>query len=829
MAAWVSAHARNLSLCCGTAVVALWTLLRHISNGVNFDVVGQIGLAEQWANGQMAGAQLGATNYLLKIPFYLLVNAVHALTPMNRILLAALVFNILTFVLLFVLYEKIMDLYGVKHRTWLYLAMAWLATIAGNVFWVDYANSRNLETVGGILFIYLALKYLKYQRNITLLIMGVTGSVVFFADPIQLYVCGAGVSIFVTVRMVLKPSRTNALRAIAISGITATGYLGSQALQILAQKFLHVSLLVPPNTSPLLSIDNLAGTLKGLATSTLKIFGADFAAPPYQINSIRELLNGIVVTLLAYLLIKTAFSQNNRKLFGMMLAVIATNYFVYIASGQVLQWETSRYLVMVPLLVLVLIAICGDRIQVKNRQRIQYAWLLLILVGATMLVGALAISWPARHAKDAHIGELVSFMQKGKYKYAVSSRGAGITTTYFSEGKAIVLPMACGSDHKLSPTTLFYDSAAFQNFNNYNQDVPVILQGNEIRFGANVCTKSDIISQFGRPEREQAIPGVGSAIIYKASNIHGSKRKVTVITNNSNLGKLTDCKAGTLDVIAAHPDDDLLFMNPDLAKQITNKCVRSVFVTAGDDGRHSDYWKDRQRGIEAAYASLMGVPNVWSDGPTTINNHAIQSRSLATRPNVGLIFLHLPDGGVDGKGFASTGHVSLEEIASQNNKVLRTIDGNTGYTYAELTNLISSIVVTDKPDTIYTHLSTGRLSVGDHSDHHVVGRIAIRARSIAKSTAEVSRYVGYPSNGLPVNLTPTESLQKRQTFYAYASSDSAICISANACSIEATYGKYFSRSYKIQQYRHTATVNKRYAEPATPKQIILLKLLQDLR
>ena len=78
--------------------------------------------------------------------------------------------------------------------------------------------------------------------------------------------------------------------------------------------------------------------------------------------------------------------------------------------------------------------------------------------------------------------------------------------------------------------------------------------------------------------------------------------------------------------ITAHPDDDLLFMNPDLAASIAvGNNVTLVVLTAGDDwandmmadqshnacGRltHDDpdaYWRDRERGLLDAYSFMAG-------------------------------------------------------------------------------------------------------------------------------------------------------------------------------------------------------------------------------
>ncbi len=804
---WGLENARILSLIGGTGIVGLWTVIRHITNGVNFDVVGQIGVAQQWAHGQMSGTQLGATSYLLKMPFYYVVNALHFLSPMNRILLIALVFNLLTFILLFLMFEKILKLYAVKQTSWLYLGMAWLATIAGNVFWLDYANSRNLETVGGIFFIYLILEFLCYSRLRTVVWLTLTSSVVFFADPLQFYVCGLGTSIFVISRWLLRRSPTNLLQMTGVLAAIASGYALSLGFIQLVKHFLHVSFLAISNNHASISISNLATSLRAIAINTLKIFGVDFYKRPYGFNSVRELLNAFVLLAIVVILIRVLIKSYKKTSSGLITTLIVVNYLAYVASGQVLGWQTSRYLIMVPLFIILLLASGGDQLKGKYASIIRYTWVSVVLISTVMLVGALVNSWPGRHTKDSHIYTLVSYMRQNNYAYALSSRDAGITATYFSGGKNTVLPMACQPDHAIEPTNLFFDNSGFLNLNLYSKDTPVIVPYGGIEFGPYTCTVADIIAQFGSPQRQEAIVGFGTGLVYSGDKIQFSgsnnpkigRRLLDKMTakQSSALPHLSGCSKGTLDVIVAHPDDDLLFMNPDLKNQLSVRCVRTIYVTAGDDGRHTGYWMRRQSGIEAAYASMIGLPNEWNDSLITLDDHNILTRTLNGYGAASLVFLRLPDGGTSGAGFADTGFSSIKNLYDNRKLVLSTIDGRSTYNYSQLAKIISSIIFADKPDRIFTSLSGGYLSSGDHSDHLQVGLLAVNAKASTKSRAILTQYVGYPSNSLPANLSTEQTAQKKAVFDVYASEDSAICIHLNNCQIiESTYGNYFSRMYK---------------------------------
>jgi hypothetical protein len=519
---WPLARIRLISLWGGSLIVVLWTVLRHITNGINFDVVGQIGLADQWARGFHTSAELGVTNYVLKLPLYALINTLHFISPMHRILFAALVCNVATYLLLCLIINKILDLYAVKDRTWLYLAMVWLATIAGSVFWVDYANSRNLETVGGIVFLYLILKYLKTLQRSVLGGAVIIGSFIFFADTLQIYVFGAGALLYVFVRLVIRRSRMHLKQALLVGGTVAGAFIGSKLLFVLVKLVLPVSFLSLPSSKPAFNVSTIIHTLTGVLQSSLQVFGADPFKHPIGLNSIRELLNMVIVLGLFIFITKLLLARRPQNFpSGLLAAAVIANIAIYAFSGQSLQHDTSRYLVMLPIISVVFIGLSGHSLDRKH-QAVQRAWLVVILLSTVLVVGALGISWPQRHAKDQHIYQTVSYLQHSGFTYAIGSRETGVTSTYFAQGGTIVLPLGC-ADHRLIKDNLFYDIGAFDRLNAYTGEVPIILQDNAIRFGANNCALSDIVRQFGLPKREQLIPGVGTAEIYDSIKIKNIK------------------------------------------------------------------------------------------------------------------------------------------------------------------------------------------------------------------------------------------------------------------------------------------------------------------
>ena len=107
--------------------------------------------------------------------------------------------------------------------------------------------------------------------------------------------------------------------------------------------------------------------------------------------------------------------------------------------------------------------------------------------------------------------------------------------------------------------------------------------------------------------------------------------------------------------VVAHEDDDVLFMNPDIADAIADHEVTVAYTTAGDLGYpESDaYWIDRERGALEAYTFMLtgvSAPAYDSDHSAIPDGWVASLVDLAglsavqyQRDHVTLVFLRLSD------------------------------------------------------------------------------------------------------------------------------------------------------------------------------------------
>ncbi|HYH36439.1 MAG TPA: PIG-L family deacetylase [Candidatus Saccharimonadales bacterium] len=260
----------------------------------------------------------------------------------------------------------------------------------------------------------------------------------------------------------------------------------------------------------------------------------------------------------------------------------------------------------------------------------------------------------------------------------------------------------------------------------------------------------------------------------------------------------TRCQSPTIMNIVAHQDDDLLFMNPDLQHDIAaGHCVRTVYLTAGDAGGHRPYWLAREQGSEAAYSEMTGSKAAWMHQTVRLpDGQFVTVANPRGNDKISLIFLHLPDGNVDGRGFRASQNKSLAALEGKRIGDVQAVDFQSVYSGQELTDALIQLMRVYEPSQIRTQSNHAGEYYRDHSDHQATGRFVVRAHQQYGSHIPLVFYMGYPVHELPPNVEGEALDRKVAAFSAYAAYDNSVCRTLESCQQNTVYGIYLLRQYR---------------------------------
>jgi hypothetical protein len=230
---------------------------------------------------------------------------------------------------------------------------------------------------------------------------------------------------------------------------------------------------------------------------------------------------------------------------------------------------------------------------------------------------------------------------------------------------------------------------------------------------------------------------------------------------------------------AAHEDDWQLFMNPDAYDDVRSQATKVVFVylTAGDAGagsgnagRSQPYYLARENGAKMSVMFMADgerTPARAETSTVTVSGHAVVRWAYR---NTASYFLRLPDGNMEGAGYAATGWQSLQRLHQVERSSIEAVDGSTIYRdWSDLTATLREVIASERQsaEAVWTNIPDPDASRngGDHSDHRYV------AAAVIDAVADVpcinrALYLDYAAAALGENLTTPEREVKAATFAA---------------------------------------------------------------
>jgi LmbE family N-acetylglucosaminyl deacetylase len=256
-------------------------------------------------------------------------------------------------------------------------------------------------------------------------------------------------------------------------------------------------------------------------------------------------------------------------------------------------------------------------------------------------------------------------------------------------------------------------------------------------------------------------------------------------------------------VVVAHEDDDLLFAEPDVIDAVrAGTGVTMVYVTAGNGTGGTGAADKRYVALQSAYADAAGASrDAWSCGWIIVDGHVAQHCRLDAG-KLSFVFLGYPDGGVEGEYARSLLHLWEGTIAGAD-----TIAQDVAhYDREALIAALASIVATTQPKTVRT-LEVAATHGHDHSDHMIVGALAVLAVARAASSAELVSYRGYDIQDEPTNKLGALFSDDFGVLAHYEACATGCAACGDACTtIVTSHVVYLGRRYAVGFRRATGVL-----------------------
>ena len=235
--------------------------------------------------------------------------------------------------------------------------------------------------------------------------------------------------------------------------------------------------------------------------------------------------------------------------------------------------------------------------------------------------------------------------------------------------------------------------------------------------------------------------------------------KLTTHANDSTPSQ----KVRTTLNFVAHQDDDLLFMNPDIASDMqAGDRVWVVYLTAGEvpPGNY-EYAKKRVEGEYAAYARAAHVPNRWTQETIYYGGHELSSSTLnGTRVRLVFTYIHAAD------SFHGEPYGDLWRMRHDETFEAFPLDGRASYTHDELVDTLREMIYAVNPDLIRTQNT--QFEPKDHVDHTSAAIFAAEADTIDGATMiERSEYFDYQIGDFKENYTGYWVREKTAIWHTY--------------------------------------------------------------
>jgi hypothetical protein len=431
-----------------TLAVVVNTLYVFVTESLHGDVVAQQLIISQWLNDVPADqAIIGPTNYLLKFPFYYLIEGwLSWVSPFVRLIGTALLFNVIGWLLILIFTFKVANVFQASKSQKVILGwiLLFISLISASVFWLSYPNSRNIE-IGLIivaLFWIMSIFINKQNRLFSAAACSIFLGVIFTNDQYAIFAIGLPVGLFFVWKMILAFKKSDT--AGKISALYAGGTIGGgTAIYLLLIKLINLLTpvhLVSKDSQPSPSItqlwENTIAVLDGVA-KTLGVYTSNLPNPRFLLFYIA---NFLIFCYLVYVMLK----RRNRPVGVLSASIFLWISIVIIAVAILTSLVAQRYMIIVPFMLGLYVALTLK----PSRKVINLLAFMVIVSGMALILATLpatvrGVKNQRWHEINSETYSIINTAEEHSITKGYVSLLYAQTVSYMSDRKVTALPLSC--------------------------------------------------------------------------------------------------------------------------------------------------------------------------------------------------------------------------------------------------------------------------------------------------------------------------------------------------------------------------------------------------
>jgi hypothetical protein len=297
------------------------------------------------------------------------------------------------------------------------------------------------------------------------------------------------------------------------------GFVGSKLLISLCGHVLQVHIVAAASASP-----HSLSMLWQSVFATGKSF-VDLYAGAADAGKLREVVNLLFLVVGGISFVYAASRRLlPKRLTLLVVSVIAVDSVVYIASGQALQGDTSRYLIMTaPVVVLGFGSVAKFRPARHSRPYVALGLIGVLGMGILnlgSLGAALLAHWDTTFPQDAHLASVQHYMRTSPLTAIYASTDTAVPVLYlYNPAPGRLLPVGC-LNGSLTRTYYSMDPAFAKAREQPARQVALIFDGTTLSNTPSICTSLSINRQMGNPERVEHTDDGSLVYIYRQAALH---------------------------------------------------------------------------------------------------------------------------------------------------------------------------------------------------------------------------------------------------------------------------------------------------------------------